>query len=83
MYDSEILTLDSVSQLSNSPKRHHGMRSNQGMNFILYQASGGYIIEYEIHHYMKENEHRLHIIPPEKDLGQGIAEIVTLELLRK
>ncbi len=55
-----------------------------GMNFTLFTASGGYILEY--HSYdNKADEHtkKLHIITSDQDLGQSIAHIITLELLSK
>lgn len=55
-----------------------------GMNFTLFTASGGYILEY--HSYdSKVDEHtkKLHIITSDQDLGQSIAHIITLELLSK
>lgn len=55
-----------------------------GMNFTIYQANGGTIVE--INQYDSKtdrNDHSLHIITNDQDLGQGIAHIITLELLRK
>ena len=56
----------------------------RGMGFTIYQAVGGNIMEYS--YYDEKNdkhEHRLHIIPSEQDLGEGISHIITYEMLRK
>jgi hypothetical protein len=74
--------------LATSPKRGINTVSrrqleSRGMNFTVYQANGGNIIEYS--HYDEKTDrhyHRLHIIPSDDDLGQGIAHIITLEMLR-
>ena len=55
----------------------------RGMNFSLYSASGGYIVEYR--HFDEkrgENINNLHIINNDENLGERIGQIVTLELLR-
>lgn len=56
----------------------------RGMGFTIYQAIGGNILEYSYYDEKKDShEHRLHIIPTDQDLGQGIAHIITYEMLRK
>ena len=55
-----------------------------GMNFTIYQANGGHVMEYSS--YNRKNDTRdtaLHIISSDQDLGQGIAHIITFEMLRK
>jgi hypothetical protein len=55
-----------------------------GMNFTVYHANGGYVMEYSM--YDRKTDRRdtaLHIITSDQDLGQGIAHIITLEMLRK
>jgi hypothetical protein len=55
----------------------------RGMNFSLYSASGGYIVEYRSFDDKRgENINNLHIINSDENLGEKIGEIVTLELLR-
>jgi len=57
---------------------------SRGMGFTIYQAVGGNIMEYSCYNEKKDDhETRLHIIPSEQDLGQGIAHIITYEMLRK
>lgn len=55
----------------------------RGMNFSLYSASGGYIVEYRRFDEKRgENINNLHIINTDDDLGERIGQIVTMELLR-
>ena len=63
-----------------------GRRMDQpnGMNFTIHSANGGYVMEYNKYdHRTDERNSALHIITSEQDLGQGIAHIITLEMLRK
>jgi hypothetical protein len=54
------------------------------MGFTIYQAVGGNIMEYSSYDEKNDrHEHRLHIITSDQDLGQGIAHIITYEMLRK
>lgn len=54
-----------------------------GMNFTMYRADGGYIIEYREYDRVKDqNNNRLHIITDDTNLGERIGQIITLELLR-
>jgi hypothetical protein len=84
-----ILSVDEdcvVSQKRSRISGSVGPRSfeTRGMGFTVYQAVGGNILEYSSYDEKKDNyEHRLHIIPSEQDLGQGIAHIITYEMLRK
>ena len=63
-----------------------GRRLDQsnGMNFTIHSANGGYIMEYNSYDpRTEERQVSLHIITSDQDLGQGIAHIITLEMLRK
>jgi hypothetical protein len=54
------------------------------MNFQIHSATGGYILEFSS--YDKRNDEwdkHLHIIREEEDLGESIAKIITIEMLRK
>jgi len=56
----------------------------RGMGFTIYQAVGGNVMEYSTYDEKKDShETRLHIIPSEQDLGEGISHIITYEMLRK
>ena len=72
------------------PDRHgltvsKGRRLDQhGMNFTIYSANGGYVMEYSTYDpRTDERSNALHIITSDQDLGQGIAHIITFEMLRK
>ena len=60
------------------------------MNFNIYRANGGYVIEtrfntiddHQTKKYSSESEHSLHIITDDKDLGQEISKIITFEKLK-
>jgi hypothetical protein len=57
---------------------------SRGMSFTIHMASGGYVLEYSSYDEKTDrHNHNLHIIPSDQDMGQGIAHIITLELLRK
>jgi len=74
---------NSTSALSSGPKTRQ-FNNNDGMNFTIHNANGGYILEYSS--YDSKNdlyENRLHVIQSDTDLGQGIAHIITFEMLRK
>jgi len=62
-----------------------GRRLEQnGMNFTIYSANGGYVMEYSTYdHKTDRRDTALHIIPTDQDLGQGIAHVITFEMLRK
>ena len=57
---------------------------SRGMSFTIHQASGGYVLEYSSYDDKTDrHNHNLHIIPSDQDMGQGIAHIITIEMLRK
>jgi hypothetical protein len=63
---------------------NHVHLNQSAMNFRLYPATGGHIVEYT---YFNENTDRqsqaLHLIPSDSDLGDAISKIMTLEALRR
>jgi hypothetical protein len=70
---------------STSVVHQHGRRLDQhGMNFTIYSANGGYVMEYNTYDpKTDERSTALHIIHSDQDLGQGIAHVITFEMLRK
>ena len=57
---------------------------NNGMNFTLHAANGGYVMEYKTYDPKIDRQYTaLHIIPSDQELGQGIAHIITLEMLKQ
>lgn len=56
---------------------------SNGMNFKIYKASGGVIVE--THMYDRKTDRAnsgLYIVTDDKDLGQEISKIITMESLR-
>ena len=54
-----------------------------GMNFTVYRANGGHVIETRVYDRQKDrNNTGLHIITDDKDLGEEIGRIITFEHLR-
>lgn len=56
---------------------------SNGMNFTVYRASGGHVIETRKYDRKRDtNDHNLHIITDDKDLGEELGKIITFENLR-
>lgn len=71
-----------LEQPTASVSRSHSIES-RGMNFTLYRANGGYIIEHRVYdHKTDRSNNSLHIVTEEKNLGEEIAKIITFENLR-
>jgi hypothetical protein len=57
--------------------------SGEGMRFQLYRASGGYVVETRYYdHKLDRHFNKLYIVNDNKDLGNEIGKIITLESLR-
>lgn len=53
-----------------------------GMHFVVFKANGGHVIEFRKYDRKTDrNNNSLHIVTPEQDLGQQIAQIITFESL--
>jgi hypothetical protein len=75
-----IATSKTIATLSSGRR----MDQPNGMNFTIHSANGGYVMEYNKYDpRTDERNSALHIINSDQDLGQGIAHIITLEMLRK
>lgn len=58
--------------------------SQSPMNFRLYPATGGHIVEYSYYDEKTDrNTQALHLIASDRDLGDAISKIMTLEALRR
>jgi hypothetical protein len=69
--DQPIQTLESASLES------------EGMRFQLYKAAGGYVIETRHYdHKNDRNNNKMYVITDEKDLGEELGKIITMESLR-
>jgi hypothetical protein len=56
---------------------------SQGFRLNIYGASGGTIIETTKYDQKKdENRHSLHVVTEDKDLGEELSKIITMEQLR-
>ena len=76
MGNEELETIDSVA-IESSDLNSEPFRLN------VYRANGGTIVETRNWNFTNaENQYRLHIITDDKDLGQSLAKIITMESLR-
>jgi hypothetical protein len=63
---------------------HDSRLRSAGMNFTVYNADGGYVLEYHTYDNKTDTtENRIHIIQDNEDFGDRLAKILTLELLRR
>jgi hypothetical protein len=57
--------------------------SKHRMNFVVYRANGGMMVEYNRYDDRKDQHQcELHIIHPDEDLGAALGKIVTFESLK-
>lgn len=69
---------------SNSPDTGSIHLSTNPMNFRIYAATGGHIVEYSYYNERTDqNTQALHLIPSGLDLGTELAKIMTLEALKR
>jgi hypothetical protein len=81
---SDIDAMETRTTRKNFISRGSELNSRNGMSFTIHQANGGYILEYSSYDEKTDrNSHNLHIITSDQDMGQGIAHVITLEMLRK
>ena len=80
--DEKMEPIPSVTKAGLVNGRGHSIDS-PGMNFTVYRANGGHIIETRTYDKHKDRvNNALHIITDDKDLGDEIGKIITLEHLR-
>ena len=62
----------------------HSIGSNRHrMNFVVYRANGGMMVEYNRYDDRKDQHYcELHIIHPDENLGDALSKIVTFESLK-
>ena len=57
--------------------------SRHRMNFVVYRANGGVLVEINSYDERKDQHHcELHIVHPDEDLGAALGKIVTFESLK-
>jgi hypothetical protein len=57
--------------------------SKHRMNFVVYRANGGMMVEYNKYDDRKDQHYcELHIVHPDEDLGVALGKIVTFESLK-
>lgn len=58
--------------------------SDKGIRFQVYKANGGFVVETGFYDRVKDRHlNSLHIITDDKDLGQEIGKIITMESLKQ
>ena len=61
----------------------HSLNSDRGINFTVYRASGGTIIETSFYDNIKDRNFRgLYVITDDQDVGYEIGRIITMETLK-
>jgi hypothetical protein len=79
--NEEIMEVKAHDMITSASKSQ-GLGS-PGMNFTIYRADGGYIIEQRI--FQKKHDHwdnHLYIVTDDKDLGEELGKIITFTNLR-
>ena len=81
-------TIGSVNRIEGSLSSGNDDRPSIGsskhrMNFVVYRANGGMMVEYNRYDERKDHHHcELHIVHPDEDLGAALGKIVTFESLK-
>jgi hypothetical protein len=81
-------TIKSVNRIEGSLSSVNDDRPSIGsskhrMNFVVYRANGGMMVEYNRYDDRKDHHHcELHIVHPDQDLGEALGKIVTFESLK-
>ena len=81
-------TIKSVNRIEGSLSSVNDDRPSIGsskhrMNFVVYRANGGMMVEYNRYDDRKDHHHcELHIVHPDQDLGAALGKIVTFESLK-
>ena len=76
-------TASSKHEIMVGDDRHSIGSSRHRMNFTVYRANGGTIVEYNRYDERKDQHHcDLHIVHEDENLGAALAKIVTFESLK-
>ncbi len=80
---SETITSIDRIQSSMTEDRPSIGSSRHRMNFVVYRANGGVLVEINRYDERKDQHHcELHIVHPDEDLGAALGKIVTFESLK-
>jgi hypothetical protein len=82
--DDAIVSIDRLQTgISISEDRPSIGSSRHRMNFVVYRANGGVLVEINRYDERKDHHHcELHIVHPDEDLGAALGKIVTFESLK-
>lgn len=59
------------------------LNGHRSINFTVHKATGGFVIETRLYDERKDrNQNSLYVITSDKDLGEEISKIITLEALK-
>jgi hypothetical protein len=83
LYEETVGSPEPTDRVVSSGNILHSRRGN-GLNFQIYGASGGYVLECS-HYDDNTDKHyqNLHVIANGEDLGESISKIITIEMLRR
>ncbi len=81
--NSQYSMEDSIPMTKNQVISRGNSIETIGMNFTVYRASGGYVLEHRMYDRKTDrNIGGLHVITDNKDLGEEIGKIITFEQLK-
>ena len=83
--DDAIVSVNRIqTSLSSGNDDRPSIGSNKHrMNFTVYRANGGMMVEYNRYDDRKDHHYcELHIVHPDENLGEALAKIVTFESLK-
>ena len=73
-----------ANSIKGSRDESHINLNQSALNFRLYPATGGHIVEYSYYNEkLDTHQQALHLIPSDADLGESISKIMTLEALKR
>lgn len=71
------------SEYINSPTLEADRLSTEGIRLQIYKASGGYVIETRYYDRRSDrHDNKMYVVNDDKDLGEELGKIITMESLR-
>lgn len=83
--ERDEISIEAVSASKNAITADHTRlgSESQRMNFTVYRANGGTVVEINRYDRRKDHHHcDLHIVTQDQDLGEALGKIVTYESLK-